>query len=150
MNYSDVHGAAGSIVVIIAQSKLSAITPASINRKSAGNMCLTRGNGNLEERHGKNMKQFHVETPEQLRNLGVFLKSGDVEKIATVWSIKLRKSGKSPWDNAIHVVFSQKGRSREAGIIRRGTDGNNLKFAGLKYNAALGWCSQNLKQKSEV
>lgn len=93
------------------------------------------------------MKKFHVGTPDQLQDLEAFMKSGNVEHIRAVWSAKLRKDGKSPWDNSIHVIFS--GRSRKANITRSGTDGTMLEIADLKYNPALKWCTKNLKRESE-
>ena len=92
------------------------------------------------------MKRFHVKTPDQLKEFEPYIKTGNVEHIASVWSVKLRKDGKSPWDNAIHVVFSQTGRSRKASVMRSGTDGNMLVVAELKYNPALEWCRENLEE----
>ena len=41
-------------------------------------------------------KQYHIETPEQLKELNKFAKDGSAASMAAVWSTKLRKDGKSP------------------------------------------------------
>lgn len=104
---------------------------------------------NKREGDRKQMKRFHVKTPDQLREFEPYIKTGNVERIASVWNAKLRKDGKSPWDNAIYAVFAQAGRSRKASIMRSGTDGNMLVVAELKYNPALEWCRENLKRSEE-
>ena len=41
-------------------------------------------------------KRFLIKTPEQLTDLGAFLKDGDVTNLVKVWTVKLRKDGASP------------------------------------------------------
>lgn len=91
-------------------------------------------------------KRYHVSSPTELRALADFMKEGEIENTATVWSAKLRKTGSSPWDSAIYVVFYG-GRNRSANVIRYGGKGRQMTFAKLKYNMALKWCEENLTQE---
>lgn len=48
------------------------------------------------------IKSYHIASPEQLNELGVFAKDTErLKQIRSVWSIALRKKGKTPWDHAI-------------------------------------------------
>ena len=101
-----------------------------------------------KERGPVTRKRYHIETPEQLRELASFTKEGSAEQIASTWSAKRRKAGKTPWDNDIYAVFIG-GKNRKACIARKDANGNQTVFVWLKYNYALKWCEQNLKLESE-
>lgn len=52
------------------------------------------------------IKSYHIASPEQLNELGVFAKDTErLKQIRSVWSIALRKKGKTPWDHAIFAEF---------------------------------------------
>ena len=108
------------------------------------------GNNSTEEtkKEKKNImeKRFHVPSPKELRALADFIKEGEIENAATVWSAKLRKAGSSPWDSSIYAVFYG-GRNRSANVVRFGEKGRQMTFAKLKYNMALKWCEENLTQE---
>lgn len=89
-------------------------------------------------------KRYHVKTPEQLIELNAFSKDGSAENIAKVWTIKLRKDGTSPWDNAIFAIFDTS-NGRKA-FIGRKSGAAMLVNVSLKYNPALQWCEKNLEQ----
>lgn len=89
-------------------------------------------------------KQYHIETPEQLKELNKFAKDGSAASMAAVWSTKLRKDGKSPWDNAIFAIF-ETDNGRKAWIGRKSGAGMTVNTS-LKYNPALKWCEQNLER----
>lgn len=89
-------------------------------------------------------KQYHIETPEQLKEINAFAKSGSAAQMAAVWSAKLRKDGVSPWDKAIFAVFTTENR-RKAFIGRKVGAGMTINTE-LKYNPALKYCEEHLKK----
>ena len=96
---------------------------------------------------GAKMEETEMKIDEESinRNKGMSIRklSGSVEQLATVWSSKLRKDGKTPWDNAIFAAFVG-GRSRKAYVIRTKSMLKPTKCAELKYNPALNWCDNYL------
>lgn len=90
------------------------------------------------------MKQYHIKTPEQLKQLNEYAKEGSAASLASVWSTKVRKDGKSPWDNAIFAIF-ETDNGRKAWIGRKAGAGMTVNTS-LKYNPALKWCEENLKR----
>lgn len=89
------------------------------------------------------IKRYHIETPEQLTELNTFAKSGDAVNFAKVWAAKLRKSGMSPWDDKVFVIFDTT-NGRKA-YIGRNSGAGMLVNMSLKYNPALKWCEKNLQ-----
>lgn len=90
-------------------------------------------------------KRFHVSKPRELRALEEFLRTGSLRAMVTVWSAVARKHEKTSWDDAIYVGFSGD-RARVAEVIRINPDGRIVYCATLRYNLALRWCEQNLRQ----
>lgn len=89
--------------------------------------------------------KFTVRTPEELRQLTPFVKDGDVENTATVWSANRRRNiGACHWDGRIFVSFWTEDRKRIATVNRVASDGWITEIARLKYVPSLGWCSSNL------
>ena len=94
------------------------------------------------------IKSYHIASPEQLNELGVLTKDTErLKQIRSVWSIALRKKGKTPWDHAIFAEFYSYGGTRKAVIVR--ISNNKILVADLKYNAALKWCKEHLKLERE-
>lgn len=94
------------------------------------------------------IKRFKVETPEQLRMLISCISEESMaihlRNYATVWGACRNQHGRTPWDNSFRVVF-ETGGGRRASAVH---DGKTL--APLKYNQALAWCRENLKQEVAV
>lgn len=88
-------------------------------------------------------KRFLIKTPEQLTNLGAFLKDGDVTNLVKVWTVKLRKDGVSPWDGKVFALFCSD-NGRKAYIGRKCGAGCTINYS-LKYNPALKWCEEHLE-----
>ena len=94
-------------------------------------------------------KRFHIETPEQLLKLTALAKpERKLLLIARVWKGAKRKKGATRWDNAIYAEFSGD-RTRTAKIMRINAEGGQVDCADLRYNLALNWCQDNLKEYSE-
>ena len=89
-------------------------------------------------------KRYHIKSPEQLKELGAFLKEGDITNLVKVWTVKLRKDGVSPWDNAVFALFKTE-HGRKAYICRKSGAGYLLNYS-LKYNPALKWCEEHLEK----
>lgn len=92
-------------------------------------------------------KRFHIATPEQLTELAGLAKERQktITNTARVWAANVRKDGKSNWDSAIYAVFSGD-RTRNAEVVR--FDGHTMPaYCGtLRYNLALNWCEQHLRE----
>lgn len=92
------------------------------------------------------MKLFVVETPEQLKELNQFCKSGGTQTVASVWNAARRKSGgSSPWDGKIMVSFQADGKTRSATVVRISTSDELREVAQLKYTPAIRWCREHLE-----
>lgn len=90
-------------------------------------------------------KRFHIATPEQMKALCEFVKDGNLSRTASVWSATHRREGKTRWDQAIYACFSGD-RSKEAEVVRLGSNEEIVHCARLKYNLALSWCESHLRQ----
>ena len=88
-------------------------------------------------------KLYLIETPEQLKELNEFAKEGNALNFAKIWTVKLRRDGKSPWDGKVFALFTTD-RGRRAYIARQSGAGMTMNVS-LKYNPALKWCGENLK-----
>ena len=88
-------------------------------------------------------KKYHIKTPEHLLKLNAFAKEGNALNLASVWTSKLRKDGKSPWDNSIFAVFNTD-NGRKAFIGRKSGAGMLVNVS-LKYTPALRYCADNLE-----
>lgn len=88
-------------------------------------------------------KMYHIATPEQLTVLNAFAKEGNALNLAAIWTSKLRKDGKTPWDNDIFAIFSTD-NGRKAFIGRKSGAGLLINVT-LKYTPALKYCAENLK-----
>ena len=89
------------------------------------------------------IKRYHVETPDQLKELNGFAKQGSAENLVKMWNVALRKDGKAPWDKSIFAVFDTS-RGRKAYIGRKLGEGMTVNVS-LKYNPALKYCEDHLK-----
>lgn len=87
---------------------------------------------------------YRIETPEQLKELNQFAKEGSALNFAKIWTVKLRRDGKSPWDGKLFAMFDTE-NGRKARIVREvGTAFTSN--VSLKYTPALKWCEDNLKR----
>lgn len=92
-------------------------------------------------------KRFHVARPDQLQSLVKYAKSNapTIARTARIWKIAKDRKGETRWDTGVYVSFSGD-RTREAAVFRI-TAGDELVIVGeLKYNLALNWCEQHLRQ----
>jgi hypothetical protein len=88
---------------------------------------------------------YKVETPEQLREMEPFCRSGTVTNTATVWSAMRRHDGgKSRWDGKVEVVFSAEAGARVARVVRTNAAGEKITVAWIQYAQALTWCKEHL------
>ncbi len=90
-------------------------------------------------------KRFHIATPEELRQLAVFVKEGKLGPMISVWTTTVRRQGKSRWDDAIYIGFSGD-RNRIAEVFRITAGGEVIRSASMHYNKALNWCEQHLRE----
>lgn len=92
-------------------------------------------------------RRFVVDSPYQLKQLEIssLLKEGSVLSTARVWQVAKRQ-GKETWDGNISICFRTEGRDRAAVVCRKKTNGDEAIIARLKYNHALAWCRENLKE----
>lgn len=90
-------------------------------------------------------KRFHIPTPEKLRQLAAFVKDGKLDAMIRVWTVTVRRQGKSRWDDAIYIGFSGD-RNRIAEIFRIDAGGEVIHCASMHYNKALNWCEQHLQE----
>ena len=92
------------------------------------------------------MQRYLIETPEQLREIEPFCKTGTVTNTATAWSAMRRHDGgKSRWDGTVEAVFTTDAGARMARVARIGVSGERITVAFIKYNPALKWCREHLK-----
>lgn len=92
-------------------------------------------------------KRFHIATPEDLKALAQFDKEAPsrLDRLIRVWTANKRRLGKTRWDNAFFCVFS--GDRMRIAEIERITSENELEYcASLRYNLALNWCEQHLRE----
>lgn len=90
-------------------------------------------------------KRFHIATPEELRQLAAFVKEGKLDAMIRVWTVTVRRQGKSRWDDAIYISFSSD-RNRNAEVFRIAAGGEVIRCASMHYNKALNWCEQHLRE----
>lgn len=90
-------------------------------------------------------KRFHVARPDELRKLAEFVKEGKLDAMIRVWTVTIRKQGKSRWDDAIYIGFSGD-RNRIAEVFRIDAGGEVIRCASMQYNKALNWCEQHLQE----
>ena len=88
-------------------------------------------------------KRFHIENPDQLRELAAFVKEGKLSTIASVWTAAKRRNGTTRWDDKIFVGFSGD-RNRISEVVRIDANSELVYCATLRYNLALNWCEKNL------
>lgn len=93
------------------------------------------------------VKRFHVAKPDQLQSLVQFAKSQapTMARTARIWKIAKGKKGETRWDRSVYVWFSGD-KAREAGIFRISSGDEPVEVGRLKYNLALNWCEQHLRQ----
>lgn len=92
-------------------------------------------------------KRFHVAKPYQLQSLVPMVKDSpaSVARVARIWKIAKEKKGATRWDTGVYVGFSGD-RAREAVLFRVSAGDELVQFGTLKYNLALNWCEQHLRQ----
>lgn len=93
------------------------------------------------------VKRFHIANPEQLQTLVQFAKAdaSTIARMARIWRAAKDKHEHTHWDHGIYIYFSGD-RKREAAIARLAA-GDELVIVGkMKYNLALNWCEQHLRQ----
>ena len=92
-------------------------------------------------------KRFHIETPEQLRELAGFAKEkpNSLENLIRVWTATKRRQGVTNWDNTFFTCFSGT-RSRDAAIIHFNSQHELTHEIPVQYNKALNWCEGHLKE----
>ena len=92
-------------------------------------------------------KRFHIATPDQLQALADFAKSNapTIAKVARIWAAAKKKHEHTRWDYGVYVGFSGD-RKREAVLARVAAGDELVEFGTLKYNLALNWCEQHLRQ----
>ena len=92
-------------------------------------------------------KRFHIETPDQLRELSELTKEhpNGLEHLIRVWTATKRKQGKTNWDNKFFACFSGT-RDRISAIVHFNSQGELTHSAPIQYNKALNWCESHLKE----
>ena len=92
-------------------------------------------------------RQFHVDTPEKLRELSTLVSDGTsiAANMARVWTVTRRRQGGHAWDEQIYAAFSGD-RARIAEIVRMDNHAPLINCGKLRYNLALRWCEKNLRQ----
>lgn len=92
-------------------------------------------------------RRFHIHSPEKLKELNRLVKETPctAENMARVWTVTRRKQGAHAWDQAIYACFSGD-RDRIAEIVRIDRDAEILVCGQLRYNLALRWCMNNLRE----
>ena len=95
-------------------------------------------------------KRFHIAKPDQLQTLVKFAKANapTIARTARIWKIAKEKKGETRWDTGVYVGFSGD-RAREAVLFRVAAGDELVQFGTLKYNLALNWCEQHLRQVYE-
>lgn len=92
-------------------------------------------------------KRFHVAKPDQLQSLVKYAKDNacHMARVARIWKIAKDRKGDTRWDRCVYVSFSGD-RTREATIFRVTAGDEPVEVGALKYNLALNWCEQHLRQ----
>lgn len=92
-------------------------------------------------------KRFHIARPDQLQSLVKYTKDNacSVARTARIWEAAKHRKGETRWDNGIYAGFSGD-RAREAVLFRVAAGDELVQFGTLKYNLALNWCEQHLRQ----
>lgn len=90
-------------------------------------------------------KRFNISTPEELREINEFVKDGKLSSMVSVWTVTKRRQGETRWDKAIYACFSGDKR-RVAAVVRIAGNGEIVQCATLRYNLALNWSEQHLRE----
>lgn len=92
-------------------------------------------------------KRFHIETPEELRELAELAREtpNSLENLARVWYATKRRQGETNWDKTFYACFSGT-RDREAAVIHFNSLQVLTHKVPLRYNKALNWCEEHLKE----
>lgn len=95
-------------------------------------------------------KRFHVAKPDQLQCLVPMVKDrpASVARVARIWKHAKEKKGETRWDTGVYAAFSGD-RTREAALFRVTCGDELVEISTLKYNMALAWCEQHLRQVYE-
>ena len=96
------------------------------------------------------VKRFHVARPDQLQCLVPMVKDNptSVARVARIWKIAKSKRDTTRWDTGVYAGFSGD-RARSAALFRIANGDELVQFGTLKYNLALNWCEQHLRQVYE-
>ena len=91
--------------------------------------------------------RFHVAKPDQLQSLVKYARTNatTVSRMARIWKIAKEKKGDTRWDSGVYACFSGD-RVREAAVYRVTAEHELIEVAALRYNLALNWCEQHLRQ----
>lgn len=92
-------------------------------------------------------KRFHIETPEQLQELDALAKEqpSGLHNLIRMWTVEKRRRAVTAWDNSFYIFFSGT-RERIAAIIRFDTRHELRDEVPVRYNKALNWCEQHLRE----
>lgn len=92
-------------------------------------------------------KRFHVARPDQLQSLVKYAKTNapTMARTARIWKSAKDRKGETRWDRGVYVGFFGD-RKRLAVLFRVTGDDELVEFATFKYNLALNWCEQHLRQ----
>lgn len=92
-------------------------------------------------------KRFHVARPDQLQSLVKYAKTNapTMARTARIWKNAKDRKGETRWDKCVYACFSGD-RAREASVFRIATGDELVVVGELKYNLALNWCEQHLRQ----
>jgi len=95
-------------------------------------------------------KRFHIDTPEQLQELDGLTKEqpSGLRNMIRMWTVEKRRKKETAWDGCFYIFFSGT-REREAAIIRFSTAHELVNRIPVRYNKALNWCEQHLREVYE-
>ena len=93
-------------------------------------------------------RRFQIETPDQLLALQEYAKDGNLSRAASIWRSTREKKGTkaTSWENNIVADFCAFESRRTAIVFRLGRERDAKMFAHLRYNPALQWCKDHLKE----
>lgn len=95
-------------------------------------------------------RMYTIREPEQLVELEKFAKgvgsTSSLANLAKVWNAEKRKGKKTPWEDAIFLIFESKGRGRRAQVYRMKTREEKRVMADMKYSPALEWAREHLEE----
>ena len=94
-------------------------------------------------------RRFLIASPDELDSLAQFAKDGNIPRAARIWRTAQAKKGTkgTPWDGKVFADYCAYDGAREAMVILLGHDGAVLRlFAHMRYNLALSWCREHLKE----